>query len=598
MNVIHRDVKAANILLNEEGIVKIADFGVSEQLSSSVDSSRQMIGTPLWMAPEVIQKKKYDSNADVWSLGITIIEMAEGKPPHYGENALLAMRNVPTRPPPTLEHPSRFSSELNDFIAKCLIKNPAERPSAVDLLSHPFLEKAKPNALNPLIATCLHLKQQRKALAAGDVMPPRKLLAATLQKPRVVPKLERTSSRSMVVSSSSSGPKVVSETSKGSLFAPPSRARTLSEEKVFDGIIIDDSTFEFNEEDAPINFPQPNVSKSTSEDRSTASLLLLLNEVKQDIRSDILSFTSRHNIGNSDAESLIKTIFGRLSILEPEDNCLYLSYSRTASPSSSSSTLTGTPRKPPARPPPIPPSRTLTPGKGLSSLQTINTAMPRLNIPSSGIDSWVDETPRVNPDIPETARLSPLGLVQSASEASEAPETPRVYLDYEDSSKSSEEKDDDKDDINTHELDSKSVSAYDVTPTVSPSSTPPTTLRSESERFDDTTPPASPLSSSRSNEEDFISNAKGLPPLPVSLVLGTGGVDVKIQWLMRAVHILAESNAKLETRIANIEGVPSSPSPQPAAERPATTTPATAAATATATTEPTQQPQQQQQASD
>jgi len=154
---------------------------------------------------------------------------------------------------------------------------------------HPFLEKAKPNALNPLIATCLYLKQQRKALAAGDVQLPKKLLAATLQKPRgglewllldmfidgvissVVPKLERTSSRSMVVSSSaSSGPKPVS---KANLFAPSPRASlfqylfflilslilcrtgTLSSEK-YEGIIIDDSDFEFNEEDAPLNFSQ------------------------------------------------------------------------------------------------------------------------------------------------------------------------------------------------------------------------------------------------------------------------------------------------------------------------------------------------------
>eukprot|EP01103_Thecamoeba_quadrilineata_P006373 TRINITY_DN1609_c0_g1_i1.p1 TRINITY_DN1609_c0_g1~~TRINITY_DN1609_c0_g1_i1.p1 ORF type:complete len:748 (-),score=106.55 TRINITY_DN1609_c0_g1_i1:1445-3688(-) len=129
--VIHRDVKAANILLNERAMVKIADFGVSQNLNANPNES---IGTPLWMAPEVVLKQSYCFNADIWSLGITAIEMVEGFPPYHRQPPLIAMRCVPYRPPPTLTAPSKWSPELNDFIAKCLIKDPDKRSSALELL--------------------------------------------------------------------------------------------------------------------------------------------------------------------------------------------------------------------------------------------------------------------------------------------------------------------------------------------------------------------------------------------------------------------------------------------------------------------------------
>ena len=102
--MVHRDVKAANLLLTAKGTVKLADFGVSVQLQSTLSQRGTAIGTPLWMAPEVIQEGSYSSRADVWSLGICGIEMAQMRPPHWElQPALRALFRIPTAPPPTLE---------------------------------------------------------------------------------------------------------------------------------------------------------------------------------------------------------------------------------------------------------------------------------------------------------------------------------------------------------------------------------------------------------------------------------------------------------------------------------------------------------------
>ncbi|KAF2072206.1 hypothetical protein CYY_006472 [Polysphondylium violaceum] len=161
-NIIHRDVKAANILLSENCDVKIADFGVSEKLNSSFDQSKEMIGTPLWMAPEVILKKSYDYKADVWSLGITIIEMADGLPPHMDMNPMRAMKMVPIWPPPTFKDPKQWSPLLNDFLAKCLCKDPEKRASPTELLNHPFLKKDKsPDVLGDLVNQLFRIKKKK-----------------------------------------------------------------------------------------------------------------------------------------------------------------------------------------------------------------------------------------------------------------------------------------------------------------------------------------------------------------------------------------------------------------------------------------------------
>jgi serine/threonine protein kinase len=149
---IHRDIKAGNILLNNHGASKLADFGVSGQLSDTMAKRQTVIGTPFWMAPEVIQEVGYDVKADIWSLGITCIEMAESKPPYSNIHPMRAIFMIPSRPPPRLSEPEKWSTEFNDFVAKCLTKNPDHRPSAKDMLDHPFIQKAKSRTiLQPLV---------------------------------------------------------------------------------------------------------------------------------------------------------------------------------------------------------------------------------------------------------------------------------------------------------------------------------------------------------------------------------------------------------------------------------------------------------------
>eukprot|EP01126_Amoeba_proteus_P041450 TRINITY_DN4460_c0_g1_i4.p1 TRINITY_DN4460_c0_g1~~TRINITY_DN4460_c0_g1_i4.p1 ORF type:complete len:454 (-),score=122.63 TRINITY_DN4460_c0_g1_i4:53-1414(-) len=138
---IHRDIKAGNILLNSEGVSKLGDFGVSGDVKDFT-KHHTVIGTPFWMAPEVIQEK-YDRKADIWSLGITCIEMAEGKPPYYNIHPMRVIFMIPTRPSPTLTSPSKWSQNFNDFVNTALTKNPKDRPSASQLLRHPFIEQAR-----------------------------------------------------------------------------------------------------------------------------------------------------------------------------------------------------------------------------------------------------------------------------------------------------------------------------------------------------------------------------------------------------------------------------------------------------------------------
>ncbi|KAJ8325356.1 hypothetical protein O5D80_006296 [Batrachochytrium dendrobatidis] len=140
---IHRDIKAGNILLNEHGEAKLADFGVTGQLTDAASKRVTVIGTPFWMAPEVIQEDGYGTNADIWSLGITCIEMAEGRPPYYNLHPMRAIFMIPSKPPPKLEAENDFSEGFRKFIARCLTKNPAQRPSAKELLEDPFIKNAK-----------------------------------------------------------------------------------------------------------------------------------------------------------------------------------------------------------------------------------------------------------------------------------------------------------------------------------------------------------------------------------------------------------------------------------------------------------------------
>jgi len=139
---IHRDIKSGNLLLQQDGRVKLCDFGVAGELTSEA-KRHTMIGSPYWMAPEIIDDAGHDEKADIWSLGITAIELCEMAPPRFSENAMRAVFLISSSPPPTLTEPQNFSAELNDFLTHCLIKNPDERYTSEQLLEHPFIKNAE-----------------------------------------------------------------------------------------------------------------------------------------------------------------------------------------------------------------------------------------------------------------------------------------------------------------------------------------------------------------------------------------------------------------------------------------------------------------------
>eukprot|EP00291_Cryptomonas_curvata_P030973 CAMPEP_0172211932 /NCGR_PEP_ID=MMETSP1050-20130122/36690_1 /TAXON_ID=233186 /ORGANISM="Cryptomonas curvata, Strain CCAP979/52" /LENGTH=515 /DNA_ID=CAMNT_0012892465 /DNA_START=75 /DNA_END=1619 /DNA_ORIENTATION=+ len=142
---IHRDIKSDNVLINSSGGVKMADFGFCVQLTQEKEMRHSMVGTPYWMAPELVRGQSYDQKVDIWSLGIMMIEMAEGEPPYLKEQPLRALYLIATKGTPRLKQPSKYSTAFMDFYNCCLQVDPKRRSSAADL----FLACAASNATSP-----------------------------------------------------------------------------------------------------------------------------------------------------------------------------------------------------------------------------------------------------------------------------------------------------------------------------------------------------------------------------------------------------------------------------------------------------------------
>lgn len=159
---LHRDIKSDNVLVDFNGAVKIADFGFAVGLTEEQDKRRSVVGTPYWMAPELIRGLEYDAKVDVWSLGITAIEMAEGEPPHLHEPPLRALLLITTQGTPELKNKDKWSAKFKHFLKAALHVDPAKRATSEMLLMHPFIQTACTQAEFSAFATHILTSRGKK----------------------------------------------------------------------------------------------------------------------------------------------------------------------------------------------------------------------------------------------------------------------------------------------------------------------------------------------------------------------------------------------------------------------------------------------------